>query len=226
MAGNEGATDALGHGLLRRRVASAWPMARSLLHAGPLAPWRPLQGGVVATGVGSSEAHARYLAGLLRRFAGVPAWFEPLSAFLDPCFPARHGRDHTLVVFSQGLGPNAQIALERRGEFGSVVLATSATEEGQRNSGRDGRAEWIARLRGEGARVEWFPVEDEYTILVRVIGPLCGMAAAWRLAASVPDTPSRRISRGSVPPYSSSETTATKNATSATFHPRTAPTAA
>ena len=160
-------------------------MARRILAGAPGEPWVPMPGGVVTTGVGSSEAHARYLAALLRRCTDVPSWFEPLSAFLDPAFPGRTSRDRTLVVFSQGLGANARMALERRAEFGSVVVVTSATEEGQARAGRRESAGLLARLREERARVEGFPVEDEFTILIRVIGPLCGFAAAWRLASGI-----------------------------------------
>lgn len=177
--------DAKGHGLLGRRAEEAWPLARGLL-VSPLAEgWRPCEGGVLATGVGSSEAHARYLVALLRRHTAVPAWFEPLSAFLDPGFPGPSSRDRTLVVFSQGLAPNARLALARRGLFGSVVLATASTVEGQERAGRGDRAGWLQRLSAEGCRMERFPLEEEYSTLVRLVGPLCGFAAAWRLAASV-----------------------------------------
>jgi len=178
--------DAKGHGLMERRAAEAWPLARQVMLSPPVSPWAPCAGGVVATGVGSSEAHARYLVGLLRRHTSVPAWFEPLSAFLDPVFPGPSCRGRTLVVFSQGLAANAQVPLGRRAGFGSVVLVTAATEDGQERAGRPERAAWLRRLGVEGCRVERFPVEDEYTILVRLVGPLCGFAAAWRLAASVP----------------------------------------
>lgn len=177
--------DALGHDVMGRRAAEAWPLARALLLEPPGPEWRPGHGGVIATGVGSSEAHARYLVGLLRQHASVPAWFEPLSAFLDPGFPGPATAGRTLVVFSQGLAANAQVALERRRDFASVVVMTSATVEGQDRAGRTERAAILRRLAAEGSRVERFPLEDEYAILVRLIGPLCGFAAAWRLASCV-----------------------------------------
>lgn len=177
--------DAKGHGLLGRRAEEAWPLARALLLEPPGPDWQPGHGGVIATGVGSSEAHARYLVGLLRHYTSVPAWFEPLSAFLEPGFPGRAAEGRTLVVFSQGLAANARVALERRREFASVVLMTSATVAGQEQAGRPERAAIVRSLVAEGGRVERFPMEDEYAILVRLIGPLCGFAAAWRLASCV-----------------------------------------
>jgi len=177
--------DALGHDVMGRRAAEAWPLARALLLEPPGPEWRPGHGGVIATGVGSSEAHARYLVGLLRQHASVPAWFEPLSAFLDPGFPGPATAGRTLVVFSQGLAANARVALERRRDFASVVVMTSATVAGQERAGRPERAVILRSLVAEGGRVERFPEEDEYAILVRLIGPLCGFAAAWRLASCV-----------------------------------------
>lgn len=177
--------DALGHDVMGRRAAEAWPLAREVLLAPPGPEWRPGHDGVIATGVGSSEAHARHLVGLLRRHTPVPAWFEPLSAFLEPGFPGPTAARRTLVVFSQGLAANAQIALGRRRGFASVVLMTSATVEGQGQAGRPERAAILRDLAAESGRVERFPLEDEYAILVRLIGPLCGFAAAWRLASCV-----------------------------------------
>jgi creatinine amidohydrolase len=77
---------------------------------------------VVATGLGSSEAHARYLVWLLNRFTDIPAEFLPTGALLSPELGSY--RDRTLVVFSQGLSAHARIALSRRSDFASTVLFT------------------------------------------------------------------------------------------------------
>ena len=131
---------------------------------------------VVATGLGSSEAHARYLVWLLNRFTDIPAEFLPTGALLSPELGSY--RDRTLVVFSQGLSAHARIALSRRSDFASTVLFTAASLEGLRRSGKQDREDCLQALLTEGAEVIRFPLEDEYTLLIRVVGPALGFLAA------------------------------------------------
>lgn len=131
---------------------------------------------VAATGIGSSEAHARYLVGLLNRHTEIPAEFVPLGRFADT--EIYNGGDRTLVLFSQGLSANARIALDRRHRFAHRVLFTSSTPEGLRAGGKADRADVLDRLLNDGGEVVGFPPEDEYTILIRVLGPVLGFLAA------------------------------------------------
>lgn len=131
---------------------------------------------VVATGIGSSEAHARYLVGLLNRHTGIPAEFVPLGRFAAA--EAFVGPERTLVLFSQGLSANARIALDARHRFAHRVLFTASTPAGLRAGGKADRAEVLERLVAEGSEVVGFPPEDEYTILIRVLGPVLGFLAA------------------------------------------------
>lgn len=135
---------------------------------------------VVLTGIGSSEAVARFA---MRNLEMVPEFslqFCTTSQFFGtlPFDPA----DAILVVVSQGLSPNSRIALERRKEFAGTVLLTAATVEGQRNAGRPDRALLLESLEAEGAVVLEHPLEEEFSILPRVVGPFCGLLAAVRLA--------------------------------------------
>ncbi len=177
--------DPLGHALLQQRVDAVWGLLRGVLESPVGAPVELPLAGVVVTGVGSSEAHARYLVGLLNEWTPVPAEFVPLGAFAEPGVIGPSRRRRGLVVFSQGLAPNARLALDRAGEFAGTVLFTAATVAGQKAAGRPDRAELLTQLLDEGTRVEAFPIEDEYTLLVRVIGPACGFGAARRFAAAV-----------------------------------------
>ncbi|MFM7803040.1 MAG: hypothetical protein ACKPGK_00895, partial [Verrucomicrobiota bacterium] len=139
---------------------------------------------VVATGPGSSEAHARYLVWFLNRFTDIPAEFLPTGALVEPVDPARF-RDRTLVVFNQGLSAAGRIALGHRAGFDSTVLFTSATAEGLRRSGRTERLECLEPLeRDDTVEIIRFPLEDEYTILIRVVGPALGFLAARLWAGS------------------------------------------
>ena len=63
---------------------------------------------VHVTGVGSSAGHARFLVERLQH-AGTAAAFTPLSRFAAGS-PGTPDED-ALVVFSQGLSPNARLAL-------------------------------------------------------------------------------------------------------------------
>ena len=138
---------------------------------------------VVATGIGSSEAQARYFVWLLNTFTDVPACFVPLAEFMEPFQPVA---GCTLAVFSQGLSANAAFALRQADRFAHTVGFTAATEKGQRSVGRPERADLLAWLRSQGAEIVPFPVEDEYTVLIRLIGPVCGLVAAHQFVESLP----------------------------------------
>jgi 3,4-dihydroxy 2-butanone 4-phosphate synthase / GTP cyclohydrolase II len=125
---------------------------------------------IVATGVGSSSAHAALLAHLLRA-AGRDAVAEPLSSFLGPS-PATP--DDVLVVFSQGLSPNARLALETVEGWRRTVLVTAVTDAAR-----------LDPLRARGVVVHTIDGEGEFGTLVRVIGPTTGYWAALALAAAL-----------------------------------------
>jgi creatinine amidohydrolase len=135
----------------------------------------PAGAALVVTGVGASEGPARYLVALAA-LAGVRATFAPLSAFLGPV-PARLG--DTLVVFSQGLSPNARLAIAQAGTFRRALLVTSVAEA--RASAEV--AAPLARFRGAGGEVLVLPPEDEPGTLTRVLGPAVALVAAARLGA-------------------------------------------
>jgi creatinine amidohydrolase len=132
----------------------------------------------VATGAGSSAAHARFLAQLLAEHAGVAARFEPLGRFASP--PPADAAETALVVFSQGLSPNAWLALATPGAWQAVVLVTAA--EGA--SGERGEA--LAKARAAGVTL-WTMAAgaSEFGTLVRVAGPMAAYVVALRLAEAV-----------------------------------------
>jgi len=134
---------------------------------------------IVTTGVGSSAAHARFLAHALSEELGLPARFVSTGAVAAAGTPGRL-RD-ALIVFSQGLSPNARFAFERAEDWGAVVVVTaqgSSSEPGE-------RSRWLTALRARGAVVVDFAAPDEFGTLVRILGPLLGFAAALSLARSL-----------------------------------------
>ncbi len=125
------------------------------------------------TGVGSSASHARYLIALLQE-TGRAAGFTPLSRFAGG-LPAG-AEDDGLIVFSQGLSPNARLALRRaRGFASAVAIAGAAGLDDERRRFLDEHA--IALL-DTGA-------DREAGALVRLAGPVLAYATALRVAAEL-----------------------------------------
>jgi creatinine amidohydrolase/Fe(II)-dependent formamide hydrolase-like protein len=159
-----------GHRLLAERIARLPAIVRDAARD----PDVPLDLDVTGirrlatTGIGSSEAHARLLAHLVAEHTALPARFLPPSALL---VPGPGCAEDALVVFSQGLSPNAQLALAHAARWRCVVAATAVTDAGR-----------LAALRARGVTVVPFAGEGEFGTLVRVIGPLTGSLCVLRLA--------------------------------------------
>ncbi len=179
------APDPLGHHLLAARLSQIPGVLESMLARGP-APLRPATVAsqrFIITGTGSSEAHARYLEMLLNLYADRSAAYLPLSGFTDAHRPAFAGK--TLVVFSQGVSPNAQIALRRSGDFAHTVLFTATTPETARKAGKKDRAALLDGLLAGGGELVEFPLAEEYTTLIRFVGPLAGYLACLQFTAQL-----------------------------------------
>lgn len=180
--------DPLGHALLAERLASIPATLASMLARGPapLSPRTLASRRFLVTGTGSSEAHARYLVMLLNLFTDRAAAYLPLSGFVEPAPGAFAGK--TLVVFSQGVSPNAQIALRRAREFSHAVLFSASTPAAARAAGKPGRADLLQGLLDAGHELVEFPLAEEYTTLIRFVGPLAGYLAALQFVAQFPDS--------------------------------------
>lgn len=164
--------DPLGHELLGQRLQRI-PELLGALARHPLerVSARTLTAhSFLVTGTGSSEAHARFLVYLLNRHARRPAEFIPLSAFC--AMPAEFGRGRVLVVISQGLSPNAQVAIDRQRDFVHTVIFTATTAAGAEAAGKPDRAARIRQLEAEGVEFIRSPLEEEYSTLIRFVGPL------------------------------------------------------
>jgi creatinine amidohydrolase len=181
---NENASsDLLGHGLLAKRVENA----EAQLIALPEMPSPELTGlsdrHWLAGGVGSSEAHARAFVCLVNRFS------ESSASILLPSEPAashRRGSQTGWLLFSQGFSHNAVGATRHwPGATDTTrVLVTASTPESLEQSGYLDRADHLRRLVESGVRLVRMPGVDEYTILIRTVGLLCGFLVAIQLAAA------------------------------------------
>ncbi|QTN33546.1 hypothetical protein HZ994_14900 [Akkermansiaceae bacterium] len=141
-----------------RRIGASQP---------PPFPW-------IVTGIGSSEAHARFLCSLVDRTAPGAATFANPSSFAvsGPAAP-----DGTLIVFSQGLSSNARIALRHHPSFARTVVFSAKEQDETPFTGDE--IEFVRCME-----------TDEFTILLRVIGPMVTYLTAWQWLHSVlPGTP-------------------------------------
>jgi hypothetical protein len=134
----------------------------------------------VVTGIGASEGPARYLAMLLQ-LAGRRAVYTPLSTFLVANAAAL---GDTLVVFSQGLSPNARLALRRAAEHRRAILFTSAAKKGDEGDAPEIRA-FLSGFRGAGGDVVVMPPDEEPGTFVRVLGPAVARLVAARFVATL-----------------------------------------
>ena len=147
----------------------------------------------LVTGVGSSEAHAKYFASLVPRPSR--ASYFPIGTPPDAVDP-----DARIVVFSQGMSPHTQPWIAR-----AHVLFTSVTE-----ANADAKKVGLLKdLVARGGTVVTFPEEDEYTVLMRIVGPFFGFVAAARYidpAASVPSSVALKRMAGDLPPLAFTRT--------------------
>ena len=196
---NQGNADPLGHGLLQYRLGRSREVLGKLTRE-PLV--FPLPGKAVkrwvVTGAGCSEAHARFAVDLLTRHAGLEAAYWPLSDFLE----RQPGPGTGLVVFSQGLSPNACLALRRVRSFarGLLISAVDPHNLPRRSLARSDTETVLADWVEAGGQVCSLPVEPEDRLWLRVVGPLAGYLAAIQWVASLapegwPDCPAVLLDR-------------------------------
>lgn len=159
--------------LLRERVAAIPHALRDMLEA-PRAEHdvRALPDGaeVIVTGIGLSEGPARALVALLCHLRGVRARFAPLSAFSEP------PRGDALVLFSQGLCPNARMALRTGDHYAQRWLLTGAPPRAAAH------AALVEQARARGFVIVGHPPSSEPGLLLRVLGPAAATLAALRFA--------------------------------------------
>lgn len=171
-----------GHCLLSERVQSA-ESSLLLLAGEPFSMKVPLVcRSWYAGGLGSSSAHARTFVRALNRFSKHRATFVASSDNYGLC---ERGEAVGWVYFSQGFSSNAVSAT--RGWESALettrILVTAASPDSLRASGQLTRAIHLERLIDSGVRIVRMPGLDEYTLLIRLIGPLCGYYVALQLAA-------------------------------------------
>lgn len=130
---------------------------------------------VLVTGAGLAEGPARYMAGVMAQALGARARFVPLSALLGAPPPA-----DMLIICSQGLSPNARLAMARVGEYPRALLITAAQDAQTCDEERAALAAWERA----GGHVVRMALEPERGLLIRVIGPTVTCLVALQLIAA------------------------------------------
>ena len=143
---------------------------------------------VVTTGIGVSAAHARLVAFLLAERLGCDARFRPLSEFLGPV--PRGACDDLLVVVSQGLAPNARLALADPAAWRHVAVLTATRADAARAAGREDAARLVEHLEAISVELHHFAAgAEEYGTLVRMTGPMAGLLASIRFVEAFAGAP-------------------------------------
>lgn len=159
----------------------------------PIAPLSSVDAPICVTGGGMSEGPARFLVALLVE-RGTQAEYVPLSEFVgsaadpDAAYDAPSKRHGTLVIFSQGLAPNARFPLLHAQRFRRCLLVT-AVDPAAANVGREKQrltARLAASAQSRGVQVLTLPPADEEGLLLRVVGPAVHALAAAFLAGFAP----------------------------------------
>lgn len=123
------------------------------------------------SGIGASEGVARAMSAWIQREGDAHAEFVSFSRWLDD--EASTKRFDGVVVFSQGLSPNARIAIERGANASTRILVTASPAH-----------PFAQRARDDGWLVCAHEPADEGALLVRLTGPACALAAARVLSES------------------------------------------
>ena len=164
--------------LVRERIASLPGHLRDVAER----PWddaaEALGDDVVVTGVGASAGPARLFAWLIAHRLRRVARFVPLSAFALPVPP--EGR--TLVIVSQGISPNARLALRHARSFERVLVLTSA------RPANTGPGQILADVQAAGGTVIVLPPSEENGTFLRVVGPAVAALAACLIVERVRST--------------------------------------
>lgn len=119
------------------------------------------------TGIGTSEAVARFAAETFQHALGARAMSAPLTG-IPRTAPS------TLVLISQELSPNAALGLAAAPGFSRSLCVTSVTQDDPR----------LTAFRANRGEVWTLAPHEERGLLVRVMGPPAAALALLRLGAS------------------------------------------
>lgn len=156
--------DKKGHELLQKRM-------RRAIHYLETVDTEPIDMSSVkriwVSGIGSSESHAKY-------FIHVALKKRYNVFYYDRTTSMNNINDNdSFIVITQGMSPHGLKPLldimNKRKTYENIILFTSVTK----NNKNLAKVDILNRLTDKGGVLINFPEEDEYDVLVRVIGPMC-----------------------------------------------------
>jgi len=121
-------------------------------------------------GIGSSESHANYFVHLAKKY-GHTANYISIDSLDIENFEKKYSANCYLVVISQGISPPIkkllnQIIAKDCSNLHLLTATTQATKDIEKKT-------LLTNLLEKNANIHNYPIENEYSILIRVIGPLC-----------------------------------------------------
>lgn len=167
--------DLSGYHLLKERLQKSIPLIEDMLKNPPQKKKFPQTPVFYTCGVGSSESHARFFNYLVNAYTRAKSVFVPLSRYVSPLDRPFHKA--TLVVISQGISPNTLLALKEHHRFEHTILFTATKLDTPSKKAFSQKAAILKELIEAKATIVTFPIENEYELLIRVIGPLCAYLA-------------------------------------------------
>jgi creatinine amidohydrolase len=172
---------ARGRDLLASRIAQAKDVVARVPDRFDVLLERPgvLPRCLVTTGIGTSEGHARHLAEVAARWAGQPARFASTGSLMRGA--PEDAKHDWLVVFSQGLSPNARYALRDVEGWGGVVLVTGVVDPAADGDASNEVGAWLSDLETRGVVRIDMGCGAERGLLPRVIGARVGYPVGWSL---------------------------------------------
>lgn len=114
----------------------------------------------LVTGIGTSMVHAKYLVNIAKD-RGYKMNFIPINGITKN----NSERYDKLIVFSQGLSPHGIRPIKYFSK-NNIILFTAVTKK-NKNANK-------VNILNRVDKVINYPLEDEYDILIRTIGPICG----------------------------------------------------
>ena len=159
-------TDKKGHSLLRNRIDASLEYLNKVYSDEYIFPPNSL---FWVTGIGSSESHAKFFMQLAHKHDHF-AQYVHIDKFNDD-FKQVFDLNKHLIIISQGLSPHSLIPLEyalKQPNCDNVFLLTSITQQNKNKI----KVQLLEEFSDKGGNIINFPLEDEYIMLMRVIGPL------------------------------------------------------
>lgn len=144
--------DCLGHCLIEQRIrlAKVYYKDIEIIRNGNI----DMKKKVIISGIGTSAVHGKFL-----EYLGKKNGYNFEYMTIDN---VKDGKEKVLILFSQGLSPNAQILLDY--DWDDIVLITSVASGDK------------LKLCHKAKIIYRFPLENEFGTLMRIVGPLVGFS--------------------------------------------------